>query len=145
MSSESDRPRVLRAIKKCLSDAYEHCQEAMDALDEIGRGSIGTGMTPLIGGFAMSDPNDNYRTALIEVDRVEKSLKPLIKRYEDERINESHFKDEQVMKILQDIAQFEYQIILDKLSKRQGRETAWYRLRELSDKIEKVFRLVAEE
>ncbi len=144
MSSQSDRPRVLRAIKKCLSDAYDHCQEAMDTLDEIGRGSIGTGMTPLVGGFAMSDPKDNYRSALIEVDKVEKSLRPLSKRYEDGRVNASHFKDEEAMKILQDIAQFEYQIIFDRLSKREGKETVWYRLRELSEKIEKVFRLVAE-
>jgi len=144
LNSQSDRPRVLRAIKKCLSDAYDHCQEAMDTLDEIGRGSIGTGMTPLVGGFAMIDPKDNYRTALIEVDKVEKSLRPLIKRYEDGRVNASHFKDEEVMKILQDMAQFEYQIIFNRLSKREGRETIWYRLRELSEKIEKVFSLVAE-
>jgi hypothetical protein len=59
-------------------------------------------------------------------------------------VNASHFKDEEAMTLLQDMAQFEYEIIFNKLSKREGRETVWYRLRELSEKVEKAFKLVIE-
>lgn len=144
MNDQSDRPRVLRAIRKCLSDAYDQLQDAMDELDEIGDGSLGTGMTPLIGGYLMPDPKDKYTHALIDIDSAEKSLKPLVRRFNDGRVNKSHFKSDEAMIMLRDIAEFEFGILIAKLSEKSGRESVWYRLRELSEKLESVFHLVAE-
>lgn len=141
----TDRPRVLRAIKKCLSDAYLYFQETMDLLDEIGRGSIGTGMTPLIGGYGMSDSTNNYRKAVVALDKAEKSLRPLAVRFRDGRVNSSHFDGGEAMVLLKDIVDFDYQILFDLLSQRRGRESVWYRLKELSEKAKRVFDMVAAE
>lgn len=132
----------MKAIKTCLSDAFGYFTDAMDALDEIGKGSVGTGMTPLIGGYAMKDSKDNYRTALIKLDSARKALKPLAKRIADERVNDSHFSSGDAIVLIKDVTEFDYDILIDLLSERKGRESVWYRLRELKDKIEKAFRLV---
>ncbi|MCK5238915.1 MAG: hypothetical protein KAR33_05155 [Candidatus Thorarchaeota archaeon] len=116
----------------------------MDELDEIGQGSIGPGMAPIVGGYALPDPRKQYRAALISIDSAEKALNPLLKRLKDNRVNETHFQKDEAMIILKDISEFEYDILMAKLSERSGRESVWYRLREMTDKIEKVFRLVAE-
>jgi len=145
LSEIQDRPRILRAIKKCLSDAYEHIQDAMDALDEIGKGSLGAGMTSLVGGFAMKDPKENYRSALIDLDSTEKALAPLMKRISNGMVSESHFQDKKAILLLTDLSQFEYQSIVARLSEREGRESVWYRLRELGQKVEAIFKLVAPE
>lgn len=145
MNEALDRPRILRAIKKCLSDAYEHIQDAMDALDEIGKGSLGAGMTSLVGGFAMKDPKENYRSALIDLDSAEKALTPLMKRISNGMVIESHFKDKKAMLLLSDLSQFEYQSLVSRLLEREGRESVWYRLRELGQKVETIFKLVASE
>ena len=143
MSEITDRPRVLKAIKKCLYDAYEHVQDAMESLDAIGDSSIGTGMTPIVGGYAMPNPKENFRSALIDIDSAEKSLKPLIKRYQDGRVNETHFEGDEAIIILKDIAEFEFDLLIAKLTETKGRESVWYRLRELMEKIEKVYKLVS--
>ncbi len=139
----SERQVILKAIRICLSDAYDHFQNAMDALDEIGRGSIGTGMTPLVGGYGMEDPADRYRRALIELDSAEKSLKPLAIRVRDGRVNESHFQNEEAMNLLRDLVNFEYEILIKRISRREGRESVWYRLRETSGKCKEVYQQVA--
>ncbi|MHA2348377.1 MAG: hypothetical protein ACXADL_01995 [Candidatus Thorarchaeota archaeon] len=90
MTKEPDRRRVLKAIKKVLSDTYDFFQDAMDTLDAIGEGSVGPGMVPLFGGLAMKDPKDNYRKAMIKVDAAEKALQPLTIRFQDGRVNDSH-------------------------------------------------------
>ncbi|MHA2423728.1 MAG: hypothetical protein ACXAEF_03015 [Candidatus Thorarchaeota archaeon] len=145
LSEETDRPRTLRAIKKCLSDAFDYFQDAMDELDEIGQGSVGPGMAPIVGGYALPNPKKRYRAALISIDSAEKALTPLLKRYKDGRVNDSHFQKEEALTILKDISEFEYEILMAKLSEKSGRESVWYRLREMTDKIERVFRLVSEQ
>ncbi len=145
MSEVTDRPKVIGAIKTCLSNAFDKIQDAMDALDAIADGSVGTGMTPLIGGYAMPDPKEKYRSALIDIDAAEKALNPLVKRVLDGRVNNTHFQNEEALIILKDIAEFEYDILLAKLKEKSGRESVWYRLRELSDKIERVYKLVSKE
>ncbi|TXT57412.1 MAG: hypothetical protein BAJATHORv1_10113 [Candidatus Thorarchaeota archaeon] len=144
MSEITDRPRVLRAIKKCLTDAFDFYQDAMDILDSIGEGSMGAGMTPLVGGFAMKDPKDSYREALIKVDAAENALLPLIKRFKDGRVNELHFSDEKALVMLKDLESFDHQLLIDKLSQQRGRESVWYRLRELSEKVKHIYKLTAE-
>lgn len=144
MTEQSDRPRILRAIKKCLSNAFDHLEDAMDALDEIGRGSIGAGMTPLIGGYAMKDPKSFYRTALINIDSMEKALRPLAIRVRDGRVNKSHFTEERALVILMDIIETDYDYVIVRLSNEMGRDSAWYKLREIRAKIKEVFELVAE-
>ena len=144
MSEIPDRARILRATKKCLSDAYDHIQVAMDALDEIGKGSLGSSMTSLIGGFAMKDPKEYYREALIELDSIHKALIPLIKRYNNGMVNETHFKDEKSKVLMINIIQFDFAGIIATLTERIGRESVWYRLRELSKKVEEIFNLVCD-
>ncbi|MDF1540416.1 MAG: hypothetical protein P1Q69_16090 [Candidatus Thorarchaeota archaeon] len=145
MSEETDRPRILRAIKKCLSDSYDHFQQAMDELDEIGKGSVGPGMAPIVGGYAMPNPKNKYRSALIELDSAEKALKPLVKRFKDDRVNKTHFKNDDAIRLLGDLAGFEFNILIAKLSEQTGRESVWYRLREICENVEKIFKSVAEE
>ena len=116
----------------------------MDALDEIGKGSIGTGMTPLVGGYAMKDSKDFYRTALIKLDQAEKSMEPLAKRLNDGRIDKTYFKNEKAIVLLRDIIGFDYQILVEMLAERRGRESVWYRLKELSEMAQEAFSLVAE-
>ncbi len=145
MSEESDRPRILRAIKKCLSDAYDHFQQAMDELDEIGKGSVGPGMAPIVGGYAMPNPKSKYRAALIELDAAEKALNPLIKRFRDGRVNRSHFENDDAIRLLGDLAGFDFNILIDKLSEQTGRESVWYRLRETCENVEKIFKSVTKE
>ncbi|MHA1960961.1 MAG: hypothetical protein ACW99U_12060 [Candidatus Thorarchaeota archaeon] len=144
MSSEPDRPRTLRAIKKVLSDTHDHMQDAMEALDEIGRGSLGAGMSPLVGGYAMREPKEKFRSALISIDSAETALGPLIKRVDDGRVNASHFKSERALAILQDVIDADYNQMVARLSRGEGRESSWYRLRELSDKVKDAFELVAD-
>ncbi|MCK5389433.1 MAG: hypothetical protein KAJ36_03030 [Candidatus Thorarchaeota archaeon] len=144
MTEEMDRPRILKAIKKCLVNGDEFFNKAMDALDEIGKASMGPGMTPLIGGYAMKDPKSNYRGALIEIDSAERSLEPLISRFRDGRVNESHFKSERAMIILQDIEGMNYSILIRKLVEQSGRESIWYSLKGLRAKIEELLTLIAE-
>ncbi len=145
LKEQSDRQRVLGAIKTCLSNAYDKIQDAMDALDAIGDGSLGAGMTTIIGGYAMPNPKENYRSALIDIDSAEKALKPLIRRFNDGRVNREHFADDEAVTLMTDIAGFEYDILIMKLKNKTGRESVWYRLRDLSIKIEKVYRLVSRE
>jgi hypothetical protein len=144
MTDTTERAKFLHAIKKCLSDAHGFFRESMEELDEIGKGSVGTGMTPLVGGYAMKDPEDNYRVALINLDAAEKALQPLARRIKDGRVNETHFKQADALILLKDLIEFDYQILVEMLAERRGRESVWYRLKELSDKTENVFRLVAE-
>lgn len=143
MTEETDRPRVLKAIKKCFSGAFDFFQDAMEALDDIGRGSLGSAMTPLVGGFAMKDPKELYRNALISIDSAENALKPLAKRFRDGRVNASHFVDGNALVLLTDIIDFNYDLIVSRLSRGEGRESAWYILEELTGKIERVFKMVA--
>ena len=140
-----DRQRVIRAIKTCLSDAYENFNDAMDSLDSIGMGSMGAGMTPLVGGYAMSDDKDKYRSALVKLDSGRKSLDPLAKRVRDGRVDQSYFDSEQAMILLKDIMDFDYVILIDLLAERKGRESVFYRLKELVDKIKQVFEMVSKE
>ena len=144
MTEVTDRPRVLKAIRKCISDAHEHFQEAMDALDEIGRGSLGAGMTSLFGGYLLKDPKRMYRTARLEIESAEKALFPLTKRVRDGRVNAEHFKDEKALSLLKDLTEFDYQILVKVLWERKGKESAWYRLEELSKKAKAVFEKVAD-
>ncbi|TFG31796.1 hypothetical protein EU528_05205 [Candidatus Thorarchaeota archaeon] len=144
MTEETDRPRILRAIRKCLNDGDEYFAKAMDALDEIGKGSMGVGMTPLIGGYGMKDPKSHYRGALFEIDAAERAMKPLTTRYKDGRVNSSHFKSEKAMTLLQDLAGMDYSFLIRKLTEQSGRESTWYRLKELRAKIEELLTLIEE-
>lgn len=139
VSDNLNRETILRAIKKCLSDSYGHFQEAMDILDEIGRGSLGASVTPLVGGYAMKDPKEIYRKALIEVDAGEKALRPLSKRFQEGIVNSSHFDDDEALVLLKDIVEYDYDLLVDKLANRRSRESVWYKLDEMSKKIRKVF------
>ena len=144
MSESPDRARILRATKKCLSDAYDHIQDCMDALDEIGKGALGSSVTSLIGGFAMKDPKEFYREALIRIDSAENALIPLLKRYNKGMVNETHFKDEKSKVLMTDLIKFDFSGIIATLTERTGRESVWYRLRELSQKVEEIFKLVCD-
>ncbi|MGY5852624.1 MAG: hypothetical protein RTU92_03570 [Candidatus Thorarchaeota archaeon] len=144
MTEADDRPRVLRAIKKCLSDSFEFFSDAMDALDEIGKGSVGSGMTPLVGGYAIKDPKDQYRTALIKLDSAQKAMNPLTRRLTDGRVDQSHFRSEEALLLIRDLTEFDYDILVRSLAERRGRESAWYRMRELREKVQKAFDLVAD-
>ncbi|NWF95472.1 MAG: hypothetical protein HXY34_04980 [Candidatus Thorarchaeota archaeon] len=141
----SERAKFLRAIKKCLSDAYGFFLDAMDTLDEIGRGSVGVGMTPLLGGYAIKDPREYYREALIHLDSADKALEPLRKRLRDGRVDASHFRSEEAITHLNDIVSFDYHLLISMLAQRRGRESVWYRLDELSKKTKLVFDLVSDE
>jgi hypothetical protein len=145
MKEEADRPRTLLAIRKCLEDADRYFDDGMDALDEIGRSSVATGMTPLIGGYGIRDGKSEFRTALIKLDSAEKALDPLVKRYHDGRVNASHFTSERAMVILGDLAEADYEILVKKLMDNTGRESVWYRLRELRKKIAELLTLIAKE
>ena len=145
MTEETDRPRILKAIKKCLINGDEFFQKAMDELDEIGKGSLGTGMTSLIGGYGIKDPKIYYRQALVEIDSAERALKPLTARVRDGRVNESHFKSQHATLLLQDLEGMDYNILIRKLSEQSGRESTWYRLKELRAKIAELLTLIADE
>ena len=140
----TDRSKFLRAIKKCLSDASGFFQDAMEALDEIGKASTRTAMTGIFGGLVLKNSEDNYRTAIIKLDAAEKSLYPLAKRVSDGRVNESHFNDSEALLLLRDILDFDYGILIQFLSNRRGRDSVWYRLREIREKTESVLNLVSE-
>jgi len=145
MTEEIDRHRILKAIKKCLVSGDEFFEKAMEQLDEIGKGSLGTGLTPIIGGYGMKDPKTYYRQALVEIDSGEKALKPLTTRYKDGRVNRSHFKSDGAMVLLQDLEGMDYNILIRKLSEQSGRESTWYRLKEIRAKIADLLKLIAEE
>jgi hypothetical protein len=144
MTEPTDRGRILRAIKKCLVNADEYFGNAMETLDEIGRGSLGIGMTPLVGGYGIKDSKENFRLALINIDSAEKALKPLITRYRDGRVNESHFTSERAMIILGDLAGIEFSILVRKLSEGGGRESTWYRLKDFRAKMNELQGLIEE-
>jgi len=144
MTNTDDRLRILKAIRKCLVNGEEYFQKAMDTLDEIGRGSIGVGMTPLVGGYAIKDPKSNYRGALIEIDSAERALEPLMTRFKDGRVNESHFKSKEALVMLGDLAGVDYNGIVRKLADQTGRESTWYRLKELRAKIDQLLGLIAD-
>ncbi len=144
MTEETDRPRILRAIKKCLTDADQYFLDGMDALDEIGRSSVATGMTPLIGGYGIRDGKSEFRAAMIKVDSGEKALEPLVKRFRDGRVNRSHFTSDRALVILRDLAEADYEILIKKLVENMGRESVWYRLRELRQMIQELLGLVSE-
>ncbi len=145
LTESEDRPRILRAIRKCLVSADEHFKDAQDNLDEVFKGSVGVGMTPLIGGYAIKDPKDHFRQALIKVDSAETALLPLIKRFKDGRVNASHFTSEKAMILLGDLAGMDYNILIQKLLEQRGRESTWYRLKELREKISELLELIAEQ
>jgi hypothetical protein len=145
MSDTPDRARFLKAIRKCLSDAHGFFQEAMNVLDEIGSGSLGTTIVPFVGGYALKDPKKNYREALIKLDSAEKALRPLGKRYRDGRVNAGHFKDANALLMLRDLTEFDYGLLVDLLAQRKRWESVWYRLDELSKKTEELFNQVADE
>jgi hypothetical protein len=140
-----DRPRILRAIRKCLVDGDEYFEAAQNSLDEVFKGSLGVGMTPLVGGYAIKDPKSHYRQALISVDSAEKALSPLTTRFKDGRVNESHFTSDKAMVILGDLAGMNYNILIQKLTEQSGRESTWYRLKELREKIAELLELIAEQ
>ena len=144
MTGDTDRPRILRAIKKCLVDGNEYFKKAMDTLDEIGKGSMGVGMTPILGGYGIKDSKTHYRGALFEIDAAERALKPLTSRYKDGRVNASHFKSERAMVLLQDLEGMDYNILIRKLVEQSGRESTWYRLKELRVKIDELLSLIAD-
>ena len=144
MIDSTERPRILRAIKKCLVDSDQFFQKAMETLDDIGRGSLGIGMAPLVGGYAMKDSKSNYRSALIEIDSAERALDPLITRFRDGRVNESHFKSKNALVLLGDLAGLDYSIIVRKLADQSGRESTWYRLKEIRAKIDELMSLIAD-
>lgn len=144
MTEADDRTRILRAIKKCLVNGDEYFENAMMTLDEIGKGSLGVGMTPLVGGYAIKDPKENYRAALINIDSAENALKPLIKRFKDGRVNQSHFTSEKAMVILGDLTGIEFDILIRKLTEGTGRESIWYRLKELRAKMDELQSLISE-
>ncbi len=144
MTDPDDRTRILHAIKKCLVNGDEYFENAMKSLDEIGKGSVGVGMTPLVGGYAIKDPKENYRAALINIDSAENALKPLIKRFKDGRVNQSHFTSEKAIVILGDLTGIEFGILIRKLTEGTGRESIWYRLKELRAKIDELQSLIAE-
>lgn len=145
MSEATNRPRTIRAIRKCLTDADEYFRDGMDALDEVGRSSVATGMTPLIGGYGIKDGRSEFRTALIKVDSGEKALEPLLKRFRDRRVNMTHFTSERALVILNDLAGADFDMLVKKLMDNTGRESVWYRLREIRATISELLTLVAEE
>jgi len=144
MTEVTDRPRVLKAIKKCLSDADEHFQKGMDFLDEIGRGSLGPGMTSIFGGYLLKDWKGYYRTARIEVESAERALYPLTKRFRDGRVNAEHFTDEVALTLLKDLTEFDYQIPIRLLWAHKSYESVWYQLEELSKKAKAILEKVAD-
>jgi hypothetical protein len=127
-----------------LVDADDFFKQAQDELDEVYKGSVGVGMTPLIGGYAIKDPKSHFRQALIKVDSAERALLPLTKRFKDGRVNESHFTSERAIVILGDLAGMNYNIVIQKLMEASGRESTWYRLKELREKIAELMELIAE-
>ncbi|MFW9912402.1 MAG: hypothetical protein ACFFEU_08015 [Candidatus Thorarchaeota archaeon] len=140
----SDKSKFLKAIRICLSDALGCFQEAMDALDDIGKASSRTAITGIFGGIVLKNSEGNYRTAIIKLDAAEKALFPLARRVRDGRVNESHFDSAEALLLLRDIIDFDYGILIQYLSERRGRDSVWYRLREISEKTERVLNLVSE-
>ena len=143
MTEVTDRPRVLKAIKKCLSDADDYFQKAMEFLDEIGRGSLGPGMTSIFGGYVLKDWKGYYRSARIEVESAERAIYPLTKRFRDGRVNAEHFTDEEALTLLKDLTEFDYQVPIRLLWAHKSRESVWYQLEELSKKAKAVLEKVA--
>ncbi len=144
MTEVIDRPRVVKAIKKCISDAHEHFQEAMDALDDKTRWSLRPVLTSIFGGYLTKDRAANYQKASIEGALAEKALYPLTRRFRDGRVNAEHFKDKEALTLLKDLTEFDYQVLIRLLLERKGRESAWYRLEELSKKAKAVLEEVAD-
>jgi hypothetical protein len=145
MTEAADRPRILRAIKKCLTDADQFFDQAMVSLDDIGRGSVGTGMTPILGGYGIPDDKSQYREAFIKIDSAEKALEPLLKRYKDGRVNQSHFNSDKAIVYLGDLDGMDFELLLNNLLKKRGRESTWYRLKELRQKIAELLEMIATE
>jgi len=78
------------------------------------------------------------------VDAAEKALLPLIKRFKDGRVNQSHFTSERAIVFLGDLAGMDYNILIQKLLEQSGRESTWYRLKELREKIADLLELIAQ-
>ena len=74
MTESTDRGRILRAIRKCLVNADEYVENAMNTLDDIGRGSLGVGMTPLVGGYAMKDSKDVKKIRVVSTQKDNRVL-----------------------------------------------------------------------
>ena len=119
--------------------------EANGALDAIGMGSMGASVTPLIGGYAMKDEKDRYRAALVKLDSGLRSLDPLAKRFRDGRVDDSYFKNERAVVLLTDIIKFNYDLLIELLAERKGKESVWFILKELTRKIKELFGLISEE
>lgn len=117
----------------------------MTSLDDIGRGSVGTGMTPILGGYGIPDDKSQYREAFIKIDSAEKALEPLLKRYRDERVNDSHFTSEKALVYLGDLDGMDFNLLMNNLLKKRGRESTWYRLKELRQKIAELTGMIAAE
>jgi hypothetical protein len=141
----TDRMRVLKGIRKCLINTITNFQDTMDILDDLGKVSASANIGSfVVGGYFFKDVDREYRKALIKLDSAERSLQPLVKRFRDGRVNPSHFKDDSAITLLNDIVDFEYQILINLLIERRSRESVWYRLKELSHKIQLVIDLIAE-
>jgi hypothetical protein len=141
----SDRARTLNGIRKCLSDACSLFQQTIDALDRIGRASLGTGLTPIMGGYGMKNPQEDYRKALIILDSAEKALHPLAIRLRDGRVNSSHFEDEQAIVLVRDVTEFDYGMLISLLSERRSKDSVSFRLIELKKKAKEAYDLVSSE
>ncbi len=139
----SDRSKILKGIRRCLSDACSLFQETIDTLDRIGRADLGAGLTTLVGGYAMKNPQEDYRRALIILDSAEKALQPLAVRLRDGRVNSSHFEDERAIVLLRDVTEFDYNILINLLSERRGRDSVSFRLIELRKKAKEAYDLVS--
>ncbi|MEM2143406.1 MAG: hypothetical protein QXQ81_09130 [Candidatus Thorarchaeota archaeon] len=143
MSEPNSREKFLRAIKKCLSDVDIHFQKAIDELDQVGRASLGLGMTPILGRYGIRDPSKHYTNALIELDLAEKSLQPLRKRLGDGTVNASHFTSEKALVMLRDLCEFDYDILVNLLANKRGKESVGLRLVELDRLAVELLNLVA--
>ena len=60
-------------------------------------------------------------------------------------MNESHFKNKKAIQLLKDVTEFEYTLLIRRLAEESGQQSAWYRLRELSEKVKEIFELVEDE
>ena len=91
----------------------------------------------------MKNPQEDYRRALIILDSAEKALQPLAIRLRDGRVNSSHFEDERAIVLLKDVTEFDYNILINLLSERRGRDSVSLRLIELRKKAKEAYDLVS--
>jgi hypothetical protein len=81
----------------------------------------------------------------VKLDSGRKSLEPLAKRFRDGRVDGSYFESERALVLLTDVIKFNYDLLIDLLAERKGKESVWFILKELSGKVKEVFGLVSEE